>query len=78
MGKEFFQTWKNYNKAQDVFLSDKKMLQQLDQLISISRFSTMMAAFDHEILMADVDAVGLETNEEVEDDKTAGQGPSLG
>ncbi|MCJ1468853.1 hypothetical protein MMC07_007483 [Pseudocyphellaria aurata] len=78
MGKEFLQTWKNYNKAQDAFPSDKKMLQQLDQLISISRFSAMMAAFDHGISMADVDVVGLETNKEVEDDETARQGLSSG
>ncbi|MCJ1470489.1 hypothetical protein MMC07_009135 [Pseudocyphellaria aurata] len=78
MGKEFFQTWKNYNKAQDALPSDKKMIQQLDHLIGISRFSAMMAAFDHRIPMADVDAVGFETNKEVEDDETAGQGPSSG
>ncbi|MCJ1470369.1 hypothetical protein MMC07_009014 [Pseudocyphellaria aurata] len=78
MGKKFLQTWKNYNKAQDAFSSDKKMIQQLDHLIGISRFSAMMAAFDHGIPMADVDAVGLKTNKKVEDDETAGQGPSSG
>ncbi|MCJ1470959.1 hypothetical protein MMC07_009607 [Pseudocyphellaria aurata] len=78
MSKEFLQIWKNYNKAQDALPSDKKILQQLDQLIGISRFSAMIAAFDHGIPMADVDAVGLETNKEVEDDETAGQDPSSG
>ncbi|MCJ1466198.1 hypothetical protein MMC07_004817 [Pseudocyphellaria aurata] len=67
IGKDFLQMWKNYNKAQDALPSDKKVIQQLDQLIGICRFSAMMAvAFDHGIPMADVYAVGLETNEETE------------
>ncbi|MCJ1462232.1 hypothetical protein MMC07_000832 [Pseudocyphellaria aurata] len=78
---EIDKTWadmKNYNKAQDALPSDKKVIQQLEQLIGICRFSAMMAAFDHGIPMADVDAVGLETNEKTEVDDTAGQGSSSG